>query len=176
VLAPVLARLDALPGVTCSRTEASGRFFLIELGAGADEALAEERAMAVLGGGCHRLGEPEAESQLAARRAGDPWLAAGDVMALSFVEGRLLSVRISADAAREMGLSAEEQERLAEAVRVELFAALQRVHAEGGRPSSGWIYQDWPGISAAAAERCRPWLGSERVEALARALPGLLAR
>jgi hypothetical protein len=176
VLAPVLARLDALPGVACSRTEASGRFFLIELHPGADASLAEERSMAVLGRGCRRLGESESESQLAARGAGDPWLAAVEVVTLSFVEGRLLSVRITAAATRELDLSVEEQERLTEAVRVELFAALQRVHAEGGRPSSGWIYQDWPGIAAAAAERCRPWLGSERAEALARALPGLLAR
>jgi hypothetical protein len=174
VLAPVLARLDALPGVARSRTEATGRFFLIELRVGADAVLAEERAMAVLGRGGRRLGESEAESQLAARGAGDPWMTAGEVMALSFVEGRLLSARISAAAARGLGLSGEEQERLREAVRVELFAAFQRVHAEGGRPSSGWIYQDWPGIAAAAAERCRPWLGSERAEALARSLPGLL--
>ena len=30
---------------------------------------------------------------------------------------------------------------------------LERVHAEGGRESSGWFYVEWPGIAAEAARR-----------------------
>lgn len=176
MLAPVLARLDAVPGVSRSRAEASGRFVLLELSAGSHPDEVEAAARRALGREARRLSEAEAREQLAARGSGDPWLAAAEVMALSYLEGRILSTRVSAAAAREAGLDALERDRLAEALRLEVFAALERVHAEGGRSSGGWFYDAWPAVAAAALERCRRWLDAGRLEALGRILAGAVRR
>lgn len=176
MLAPVLARLDSLPGVAGARVDSSGRLFWLALaaGAGADEVRA--RAASVLGEEARALPREEAEAQLAARRLGDPWLAAGEVMTLSFVEARLLAVRLSGEFARGAGAAPAQRDAVAEAIRRELFAAMERVHAEGGRRSSGWIYQEWPALAAAAAARCAPSLPAPLAERLAEALPALLTR
>jgi hypothetical protein len=174
VLAPVLARLEAIPGVASARTDSSGRFFWITPAPGARPPEVAERCRAALGASAALLGPAAAAAQLAAHERGDPWLGAGEVMTLSFVEGRLLSVRIAGDAAAESGASAAQREAVAEAVRVELFAALERVHAEGGRKSSGWIDEEWPAIAAAAAARCAPDLPPEVRGRLSAALPDLL--
>lgn len=176
MLAPVLARLDAVPGISRSRAEASGRFLLLELSPGADPGRVLAAARRALGREARRLPEAEAREQLAARGRGDPWLAAPEVMALSYVEGRILSTRVSAEAALEARLDARERDLLAEALRLEIFAALERVHAEGGRSSSGWFYEAWPAVGAAALQRCRPWLDAVRLEALGRFLPGAVRR
>ena len=159
MLAPVLARLDAVPGVRRSRTEASGRFVLLELSPRADPRQVEAAARRALGREARRLRELEVRQQLAARRSGDPWLAAGEVVALSYVEGRILSARVSAEVARRAGLEAGKRDLLAEALRLEIFAALERAHAQGGHSSGGWFYQAWPAVAAAALRRCRPRLG-----------------
>lgn len=176
MLAPVLARLQAVPGVASARVDSSGRFFWISFQEGADPAGGTGLALAALGRGARLLGAAEAEAQRAARGRGDPWLGPGEVMALSFVESRLLSVRIAAEAERRLATSPEQREALAEAIRLELFAAMERVHAEGGRGSSGWIYVEWPGIAAAAVARCREAIEDDLRRGLVELLPGLLAR
>jgi hypothetical protein len=95
-------------------------------------------------------------------------------MALSFVEGRLLSVRLSGELLRKAGIPGDRRELLAEAIRIELFAALERVHAEGGRPNSGWIHEEWPAIAAAVGVRCLEALPGEVRDRAAEALPTLL--
>jgi hypothetical protein len=174
VLAPVLARLDAVPGVAAARSDSSGRFFWIELTPGADRGAAREGAHAVLGAKARPLPPAEAEAQLASRSLGDPWLRAGEVMALSFVEGRLLSVRLSAELGQKTGIPEDRRELVSEAIRVELFAALARVHAEGGRQSSAWIHAEWPAIAAAVGTRCIDALPHEVRQRVAEALPTLL--
>lgn len=174
MLAPVLARLDAVPGVAAARSDSSGRFFWIELAPGADREAAREGARAVLGANARPLPAAEAEAQLASRSLGDPWLRAGEVMALSFVEGRLLSVRLSAELGKKAGIPGDRRELVSEAIRVELFAALARVHAEGGRPSSAWIHAEWPAIAAAVGNRCIDALPDEVRQRFAEALPTLL--
>ena len=174
MLAPVLARLDAIPGLAPARSDSSGRFFWVAPGGGEDPASVAARAREVLGAGARLLSPDEAESQLASRPQGDPWLSAAEVMTLSFVEGRLLAFRVSGVAAREIGAGAEGREAIAEAIRVELFRVLQQVHAEGGRASSGWIDSAWPAIAAAAAVRCAPVLSADQQARLAGRLPGLL--
>jgi hypothetical protein len=160
--------------VAGARSDSSGRFFWIELAPGAAADAAREGARAVLGEGARLLPPVEAEAQLAARALGDPWLRAGEVMALSFVEGRLLSVRLSGELQRKAGVPGDRRELVAEAIRVELFAALERVHAEGGRPSSDWIHQEWPAISRAVGARCLGALPGEVRDRVAEALPTLL--
>jgi hypothetical protein len=178
VLAPVLARLDALPGVTAARVDSSGRFFWLSVADGADIPGLTALAQGVLEGGAHPLPAARAAAQLEAWRRGDPWLGSREAMTLSFVESRLLSVRIAGEALRNAGAgsAAEHQEELAEGLRSELFAAMERVHAEGGRKTSGWIYQAWPAIAAAALARCAPALPSDLRVRLVEVLPRLLAR
>jgi hypothetical protein len=129
----------------------------------------------VLGQRARVLPAAEADLQLARRTLGDPWLGAAEVMTLSFVESRLLSVRLAGELARRTGAAPQEQEEIAEAIRIELFAAMERVHAEGGRSSSGWIYREWPAIAEAAVTRCPATLPDERRRRFAELLPGLLA-
>jgi hypothetical protein len=103
-------------------------------------------------------------------------MGAGEVMTLSFVEARLLAVRVAGDAASRAGLAPERREDLAEAIRVQLFAAMERVHAEGGRKTGGWIYEDWPSIARAALDGFAGPLPADVRRLLAELLPGLLAR
>ena len=118
----------------------------------------------------------EGDIRSLAHRDGDPWLASDEVITLSYVESRLLSVRIAEEAQRRTGALPEEREEVAEAIRLELFAAMERVHSEGGRRSSGWIYEEWPVIAAAAAGRCVKTISHDLRLRLAGLLPGLLAR
>lgn len=174
MLAPVLARLDAIPGVTSARVDSSGRFFWLALEEGADASRLEDLAKGVLGEGARSLSATEAEAQLEARQRGDPWLRPGEVMALSFVESRLLSVRLASEVERRTGARPDEREAIAEAIRQELFAVMDRVHAEGGRKSGGWIHEEWPSIAAAAAARCA--VAPELRMQVSEILPTLLGR
>ncbi len=171
----MLARLQAVPGVASARVDSSGRFFWISFAEGAD-AGGTDLALGVLGKGARVLGAAEADAQRAAHGRGDPWLGPDEVMALSFVEARLLSVRIAGEAERRLAASPDQREALAEAIRLELFAAMERVHAEGGRGSSGWIYVEWPALAAAAVARCRETMDDDLRRGLLELLPGLLAR
>jgi hypothetical protein len=168
----VLARLEALPGVATARTDSSGRFFWLSLEEGADAAQVAALADGALGEGSRALSKAQVEVQLAAHRHGDPWLAKDEVMTLSFVESRTLSVRLAGEIERRAGFTPEEREAVAEAIRLELVACMERVHAEGGRRSSGWIYTEWPTIAAAAVERCP----SDLRRQVAGLLPALLTR
>ena len=176
MLAPVLARLQAIPGVSAARVDSSGRFFwlTVEEGPGAAGVAAVARAM--LGEDARILGPGRAEAQLAAHRHGDPWLAAPEVMTLSFVESRILSARIASEVRDRTGATPEQGDEIAEAIRLELFAAMERVHSEGGRRSSGWIYQEWPAIAAAAVERCAATIPGDLGRMLAELLPASLPR
>lgn len=176
MLAPVLARLDAIPGVTAARVDSSGRFFWIALEETADASRVAALVDRVLGEGTRSLSTADTEAQLAAHRHGDPWLTANEVMTLSFVESRILSVRLAGDVERQTGATAEQREVIAEAIRLELFAAMERVHAEDGRRDSGWIYQEWPAISAAIVERCAVPIPSVLHRRLAELLPRMLTR
>jgi hypothetical protein len=171
----VLARLDAIPGVRESRCEASGRFFLLVLADGADEGRAVAGAVAALRGRAARLDPAAAAAQLEARPRGDPWFSAGEIRALSFLEARVVAASAAAGVARDAALGDGAHEALAEALRVELFAAIERVHAEGGRESSGWFYLEWPAIAAGAVTRAAGALdpgSAERVLAALREAHG----
>ncbi|MGA8891965.1 MAG: hypothetical protein WB493_10375, partial [Anaeromyxobacteraceae bacterium] len=83
-------------------------------------------------------------------------------------------VRLSAELGQKAGVPVDRRELVAEAIRVELFAALERVHAEGGRPSSAWIHAEWPAIAAAVGNRCIDALPREVRRRFVEALPTLL--
>ena len=175
MLAPVLARLDAIPGVT-ARVDSSGRFFWLAVDASADLPGATALAAETLGARASALSGADAEAQLAAHASGDPWLTAREVMMLSYVESRILSVRLASAVQHEVGATAEQREVIAEAVRSALFAAMERVHAEGGRSSSGWIFEEWPLIAAAAAKRCAARIPPPIQHRIDEILPGILTR
>jgi hypothetical protein len=163
----VLARLDEIPGVNRSRAECSGHYFLVELADGVPDGI-KARALEVLGRGARLLRPAEAEVQHEARRRGEPWLTSEEARALSFFEGRMLGVRVSAAVSHDAGLTAEEQEHLADAVREEMFAHVERIYA--GLIPAGRFFEVWPQIATCVAQRCARWLGNDRVERLASAL------
>ena len=172
----MLARLHSIPGVTSARVDSSGRFFWIAHGEADDASRVTALAEGILGAGARALPPAEAEAQLSGRRLGDPWLGADEVMTLSFVESRLLSVRLAGELERRTGATPEQREVIAEAIRLTLFAAMERVHGEGGRSSSGSIYREWPAIAEAAIERCAGALPDEPHRRFAGLLPTLLIR
>jgi len=175
VLAPVLARLDAIPGVVAARVDSSGRFFWLQVEDEADATGVTALALGALGKGVRSLAAEQATAQLAARRDGDPWLTAAEVMTLSFVESRMLSVRLAGEVAHRTGATPEQREEVAEAIRLELFATMERVHSEGGRRSGGWIYEEWPAIAAATVERCAATMPQDLCRRLSEVLPALLS-
>ena len=122
----------------------------------------------MLGRGARLLRPEEAEVQYEARRRGEPWLTSEEARALSFLEGRMLGVRVSAAVSQDAGLTAEEQEHVADAVREEMFAHVERIYA--GLIPAGRFFEVWPQISTRVAQRCARWLGNDRVERLASAL------
>jgi hypothetical protein len=172
----VLARLDAIDGVASARVDSSGRFFWLQVEDTADANKVKVLAFGVLGKGTRLLAADLAETQLAARPRGDPWLTAAEAMTLSFVEARILSVRLTGEVAHLTGAAPEHREEIAEAIRLELFATMERVHSEGGRRSSGWIYEEWPAIAAATVERCAGAMPRDLCRRLSEVLPALLTR
>ena len=174
MLAPVLARLDAIPGVLAARVDSSGRFFWLQVEDAADATRVTALALGLLGKGARSLASARAEAQLAAHRHGDPWLTAAEVMTLSFVESRILSVRLAGEVERQTGATPEQREEVAEAIRLELFATMARVHSEGGRRSGGWIYEEWPAIAASTVERCAATMPQDLCRRLSELLPTLL--
>ncbi|WP_242392132.1 hypothetical protein [Anaeromyxobacter oryzisoli] len=168
----MLARLDEIPGVSRSQAECSGHYFLVELVDGATDGIGA-RALDILGRGARLVTAEEANAQHEARRRGEPWVTAADARALSFIEGRMLGVRVSAAVAPEVGLTAEERERLAEAVREEMFSHVERIYA--GLASAGRFFEAWPQIAERIAERCAQWVEPNRARNLASALVGHFA-
>jgi hypothetical protein len=156
----VLARLDEIPGVSRSRAECSGHYFLVELVDGVPDGIGA-RALEILGRGAQILPNAEAEAQHEARRRGELWVTAEEARSLSFVEGRMLGFRVSEAVSKDAGLTAEERARLAEAIREEMFAHVERIYA--GLAPAGRFFEAWPQIAAHVAERCARWLDLERV-------------
>lgn len=163
----MLARLDGIPGVSKSLAEYSGHYFLVELADGAAEGIGA-RALEILGRGARLLSPEEAEVQKGTRQRGEPWVTAEEARALSYVEGRMVGIRVATAVASEAGLTAQERERLAEAVREEMFAHIDRIYA--GLAAAGRFFEEWPQIAAHVAARCEPWLARQEVSRLTSAM------
>jgi hypothetical protein len=146
VLAPVLARLAAVPGVTDARVECSGTFFLVSTATPEALEAALPAVREVLGPSSRRAGADVAEAQLAARPRGEPWFSASGIRGLSYVEGRSLAARMRDAVTARVELAPELRGGLGEAIRVEIFAALDHAHDTGGRSSSAWFWIEWPHV------------------------------
>jgi hypothetical protein len=171
-----MARLSAADGVGEARVDATGRHFLVAIAAGADVAHVEACALELLGAGATRLDDAAARAQLAARPRGDPWFSAGELLALCYVEARVLAARAGSAAAAAAGLGANDEARVTEEARVALFALMERVHGEGGRPSSGWFFDAWPEVAAHLGTRCADFLAPAAAGTVAACLAALHRR
>jgi hypothetical protein len=168
VLAPVLARLSLLPELARAHVDAAGRLFLLELAPGADPEGALGAARTVLGDRARPVAD--VEGQLESRARGERWFTAEDVRGLSYVEARVLAARVCDRVLREVPLELAQADRLEDAAVVEIRAAIDRVHDEGGRASSAWFDPAWPAIAAEIAARLRGSVGADRLAALREAL------
>jgi hypothetical protein len=149
----VLARIERVEGVEWAAVEATGRYLAIRAREGS---AVEEVATAVgeaLGARGRPAGEEPSRSQLAARERGDPWFTAGEAHALSYIEARLVAVRVAGRVGSEIGLTRAQRDALAEAVREDFFRFLERLHAEDVHDANGRFYSEWPRIALAVAER-----------------------
>jgi hypothetical protein len=147
VLAPVLARLDRIVGVAHARVEASGTWFLVDTWPAAARHQVEEEVLGVLGPTAEVLSPDAAGLQVGARDRGDHWYSSRDILGLSYLEARIIAGRVSASVGREAQLPQHAVRALCEGVRAEVFAAVERVHAEGGRSSGSWFFKAWPALA-----------------------------
>lgn len=56
-------------------------------------------------------------------------------------------------------LSEAQVEAIREAIRAEVFAAIDPIHDEGGRSSSGWFAAEWPHVVVRTRERLARVIG-----------------
>jgi hypothetical protein len=170
VLAPVLARLSGIHGVTGARVECSGTYFHVEAASPAALEAALPAIRAALGASARVASDAERDTQLAARGRGEPWFSVRDVRALSYVEARVLAARMLDAATAAVELDAAAAEGVHEALRVEITAALERAHDEGGRSSSGWFWGEWPRIVERVSARLAAAIGAREASTLGAAL------
>lgn len=172
MLAPVLARLATIPGVTDARVECSGTYFLV---GGADAATLERAlpgAREVLGPGMRRVEGELYEAQLASRARGELWFSPAEIRALSYVEGRILAARMADAVTAAVPVAAPVAEEVLEATRAGIFAALDHAHDTGGRASTGWFWEEWPGIVHGIAQRLARSLPERQCAVVAEVLRG----
>jgi hypothetical protein len=177
----VLARLRRIPEIADARVECSGTFFALSFRERADGEAVLRAALEALGPTARRLASDDALAQLEARRRNEIWFSADDIRGLSFIEGRIIAMRAFAAVAGEVRLEREASELLREALRIEVFGALDRVHDEGGRSSSGWFVPAWPGIVAGVMWRLGDTLPATTLARVSEKLmmqhaPGAVAR
>lgn len=171
----MLARLEAVEGVAEARVEATGRVFALVLEEGASEEVALAGAASALRRPPRRLAPADAAAELARRGAGDRWYGRAEAPELCFLEARMLAARGAVEVGAAVGLEAAERARVEGALREVLFVVMERVLAQGGRDSSGWIQEEWPALAAAVAARCAPGVAPERRGRVAAALAALHA-
>jgi len=128
----VLARLDEIDGVAESRVDWTGTRFLLALESDVPARRVERAASATLGEETRVLGEDERSDVLASYREGEVWMRAGETLRLSRFEAGVLAERYGGEAARQLGLGAEETRRLTALFEAELIRAFDRTHAGQG--------------------------------------------
>ena len=172
----MLARLEEVEGIAGVRVEATGRFLALVLAPGADEARALAAVEVVLRRPPRRLSPEGAAAQLARVDRGDRWIGRAELPGLCYLEARMIAACAEGQVATAARLRPHEREAVGEALRVELFEIMERVLAEGGRDSSGWLHGEWPALAARAAARAAEVIAPEKLERVAAALAALHAR
>ena len=169
----MLARLQQVHGVRSSVSDVSGQVFLVELEPGTAPADIQDAAVAALGREARRLDDTELESQVGPPARREVWVGSGDLHALSYLEGRIVAARVASIVGPQLALDASATERLAEAVREEMFAHVERIHA--GEFPSGRFFEAWPDIARRVADRCVP-RSSREADTLRTALTSVYRR
>lgn len=170
----MLARLQQVPGVRSSVSDVSGQVFLVELEPGVAPTDVRSEATAALGRDARRLTDAELESQVGPPTRRELWLGPDDLRMLSYLEGRIVAARVASIVGPQLALDAPGTERLAEAVREEMFAHVERIHA--GEFPSGRFFAAWPDIALRVVDRCVPGDGNGDAEPMRRALLGVYSR
>lgn len=150
----MLARLQQVQGVRSSVSDVSGQVFLVELEPGVAPSDVQSAAAAALGGDARRLTDAELESQVGPATRREQWVGPDDLRMLSYLEGRIVAARVASIVGPQLALDACRTERLAEAVREEMFAHVERIHA--GELPSGRFFEAWPDIARRVVDRCVP--------------------
>lgn len=165
----MLARLQAIPDVRSAVTDVSGRMFLVELASGVSASDVEAAIATALGGSdARRLTDAELARQLGPPERCEPWFGLDDLRTLSYIECRLVAARVSSAVGRQLRLDADQTERVADAVREEMFVHVERIHA--GQFPSGRFLEAWPGIARRAMARRAEGLHAREGDALLNAL------
>jgi hypothetical protein len=132
----VLARIGKIPGVGGAEVDGTGSYFLVACVPEAIPAVSD-----VLGPAAEVVDGAARNEQLAHRRRGEMWFSSENIRALSFLEGRVLAIRMR-DAVGDL----DDHGALLDALRAEILAALEQAHDTGGRSSSGWFWEEWPAV------------------------------
>lgn len=163
----MLARLEAIDGVAIARTEATGRHFLLELDPGSVADAVQARALESLGGDSHRLELDAEEDQVGGFLEGELWMSPEELLKLSLIEARILARRHALDAAKSAGLDAEQESKLEELVRQELFSEFEAVHERGGSEDRVWYKPAFRAAFDRACVRARAFLsGDQAIKAM----------
>lgn len=170
----MLARLQQVHGVRSSVSDVSGQVFLVELEPGVAPSDVQSAAAAALGRDARRLADGELESQVGPPARRELWVGPDDLRTLSYLEGRIVAARVASIVGPQLALDAPGTERLAEAVREEMFAHVERIHA--GEFPSGRFFEAWPDIARRVVDRCVPGSPSREIETLRNALISVYRR
>lgn len=169
----MLARLQAIKGVRSAFVDAAGEVFVVMLEPGAPGSDVNEAIVAALARDGRRLTPAEVQAELGPPTRRELWFGLDDLAALSYVECRLVAARVTSALQKELALDPAATERLSEAVREEMFAHVDRIHA--GQFPSGRFLEAWPDIARRAVARCTADLSS-RGEVVFRALIAFYSR
>ncbi len=137
-LAPVLARIDALPGVDRARTSWTGRYVRIALRSGTDPDEVAPAVAAVLGENAHRVKGGMLRASTAEMVDVDRWLDSAETVELSRAEARHLAGDFVRDIAGDLSFDEATSRRLAPILESELASAFERAHAAGGGVHRLW--------------------------------------
>ncbi|MBI5498511.1 MAG: hypothetical protein HY904_26150 [Deltaproteobacteria bacterium] len=129
--------------------DASARHFRIRADDGTDDAV----VCAAVPGRSVLIGDNDARTQQAAWDRGEPTFTRETLAGLSLLEARVLAVRLASVAAAAAPLDEATRHALEEHVRFTLLTRLLEVHADGGRPDTGWFFLEWPTLAARALAR-----------------------
>src|SRR5882672_4486277 len=162
-----MARLDGIEGVSESRVDWTGRYFLLTIDPSRDRDAVVKSAADILGAGTREL-DPRLEAeQVAAFKTGEPWLRAGETAHLSREEARVVARRHVAAAAKELGLDADRTERVTALVQDELERLFKKFETTG-LPDRATMATEWDAMVDRVGRRSREFLSeSERADLVA---------
>ena len=156
----MLARLDAIPGVTESRVDWSGRWFLVRADRDVSAAVRD-----VLGAGARPADAAVTAEKTASFRRGDVWLKRGETMKMSEKEASVLAPQIAEAAARDASLDADARAALEPIIREEMLRLFRAAESGVENLRKGWI-----DMADAIAARSRDFLDVVQAAAVAESI------